>query len=91
MEQNNENIANDQKEKDKSKKVKTAPKKNKSSFSDAVADHKAEFKKVIWPKPAEVGKKTAMVIVTSLFIGGVIFCMDSIFTGLQSLVINLLS
>lgn len=91
MEQKNENTANDKNEKNESKKVKAAPKKNKPSFSDVVADHKAEFKKIVWPKPVEVGKKTVMVIVTSLFTGGVIFCMDTVFTELQSLVIHLLS
>jgi preprotein translocase SecE subunit len=90
MEQKNENIANDQNEKKESKK-KAAAKKKKASFAEIVADHKAELKKIVWPKPAETGKKTVMVIIVSLFIGGVIFCMDTVFTGLQSLVINLLS
>lgn len=63
----------------------------KPSFSEMVADHKAEAKKIVWPQRAEVVKKTATVLVTSLFIGVVLFCMDSIFTGLQSLIVNVLS
>lgn len=90
MEQKNENITNEPKEKDETKKVKASAKK-KPSFSEIVADHIAEYKKIIWPKPAETGKKTVMVVIVSLFIGGVIFCMDTVFTELQSLVIHLLS
>ena len=42
---------------------------------------KAEFKKIVWPSRKEVGKNTVTVIVTSLIIGAVIFCMDTVITG----------
>jgi len=92
MEEKNENITNEPvATKTETKKAKPADKKKKSSFSAVVADHKGEFKKIVWAKPAEVVKKTGAVIVVSLFLGAVIFGMDSVFTGLQSLVIKLLS
>ncbi len=55
--------------------------KAKPGLGVVIADHKAEFKKIIWPKRNEVIKKTATVIVTSVIIGLVIFCMDTVYTG----------
>ncbi len=79
---NNPNVKNES-----SKKPEKA---KKSKFSETVADHKAEFKKIIWPSRSEVGKKTVTVLVTSVIIGAVIFCMDTVFTTLQSLAMNLM-
>jgi preprotein translocase subunit SecE len=79
---NNPNVKNETKNKPEKEK--------KSKFKEAVVDHKAEFKKIIWPTRAEVGKKTVTVLVTSLIVGVVVFCMDTVFTTLQSLAINLL-
>jgi len=62
-------------------------KKEKRNF---VADHVAEFKKIIWPTKNDVAKKTATVIVTSIFIGAVIFCMDTVFSQLQNIIISVL-
>lgn len=53
----------------------------KPSFGAVVADHKAEFKKIVWPKRDEVARKTVTVIGTSLLIGAIIFCYDTVFTG----------
>lgn len=86
MEQNTTNNPNGKTE---TKKTKTSAK-AKPGFSSLVADHKAEFKKIVWPKKDEVAKKTATVIVTSLLIGLIIFCMDTIFTGGQDLAMSLL-
>ena len=86
MEQNTTNNPN---EKHETKKAKTTAK-AKPGFGALVADHKAEFRKIVWPKKDEVAKKTVTVIVTSLFIGLIIFCMDTIFTGGQNLAMSLL-
>ena len=51
---------------------------------------KAEFKKIVWPSRKEVGKNTVTVIVTSLIIGAVIFCMDTVITGAQTAAMSLL-
>lgn len=90
MEENNQNITNNPNVKNESKKEKkdSKPKKQKSSF---VADHVAEFKKIVWPNKNEVVKKTATVIVTSICMGVIIFCMDTVFSQLQNLIITVLN
>ena len=62
----------------------------KESLSDICKDPKAEFKKIVWPKRAEVGKKTVTVLVTSLIMSVVIFAMDSVFTLGHNLLVNLI-
>ncbi|HCT65391.1 MAG TPA: preprotein translocase subunit SecE [Lachnospiraceae bacterium] len=84
-----QNTANNPNGKTEVKKAKTGAK-AKPGFSSVVADHKAEFKKIIWPKKDEVAKKTVTVIVTSLLIGFIIFCMDTAFMGAQDLAMSLL-
>ena len=61
--------------------------KSKGSF---LKDTKAEFKKIIWPGGKEAGNKTVTVIVTSLIIGLLIFCMDTVFTGVYNVIMSLL-
>ncbi|KXL51952.1 protein translocase subunit SecE [Anaerotignum neopropionicum] len=63
-------------------------KKNKDR--DGFADYKAEFKKIIWPGRSEIAKKTFTVIVTSLILGVIIFCMDSVFSAGYSAIIGLM-
>ena len=63
----------------------------KMSFSETVQDYKAEFHKIIWPKRDEVFKKTGTVIITSLIVGAVIFCMDTIYTSGYDLLLSLLT
>lgn len=70
------------------KPVQTA--KKKTSDKDTFADYKAEFKKIIWPSRAEMVKNTATVIVTSLIVGVIIFCMDTVFSAGYSAIIGLL-
>ena len=79
---NNPNVKNESKKKPEKAK--------KSKFSELVAEHKAEFKKVIWPSRKEVKKNTVTVIVTSILIGAVIFCMDTVISGVQSAAMSLL-
>ena len=64
--------------------------KKKDSDKDTFADYKAEFKKIVWPARPEVVKKTATVVVTSLIIGAIIFCMDTVFNAGYSAIIGLL-
>lgn len=60
------------------------------SDKDSFADYKAEFKKIVWPDRNETMKKTATVIVTSLIVGVIIFCMDSVLTAGYGAIIGLL-
>ncbi|WP_304507168.1 preprotein translocase subunit SecE [Anaerotignum sp.] len=62
----------------------------KNNDRDGFADYKAEFKKIIWPSRPEIAKKTFTVIVTSLILGVIIFCMDSVFSAGYSAIIGLL-
>lgn len=64
--------------------------KKKSSDRDTLADYKAEFKKIVWPDRTEMVKRTATVIVTSLIVGVIIFCMDTVFSAGYSAIIGLL-
>ncbi len=64
--------------------------KQKPGLGAIIADHKAEFRKITWPKKDEAAKKTVTVIVMSILFGVIIFCMDTIYTGLQDLALNLL-
>ena len=91
MEQNKQNNTENQDGKKEIKEKKTDSKSKKAGLSEIIADHKSEFKKIVWPKKMEVVKKTGVVIVTSIFVGAVIFCMDTVFTELQTLVINVLN
>ncbi len=83
-------------EKNESKKVQSKAKKSdkkksdKPSFAETVADYKAEFKKIIWPNRSETVKSTITVIVTSLLIGAIIFCMDTVFAGGYNFILGLL-
>lgn len=76
------------------KQTKPAPQaktaKKKDNDKDTFADYKAEFKKIVWPTRPEVVKKTATVVVTSLIVGAIIFCMDTVFTAGYSAIIGLL-
>ena len=74
----------------KGSKPKKANKSDKPGFSDKFKDYRAEFKKIIWPNKTELRKKTITVIITSLIMGVVIFGIDSVFTGAQSLILHLL-
>lgn len=62
----------------------------KNNDRDGFAEYKAEFKKIIWPSRPEIAKKTFTVIVTSLILGVIIFCMDSVFSAGYSAIIGLL-
>ena len=62
----------------------------KNSDRDGFAEYKAEFKKIVWPGRPEIAKKTFTVIVTSLILGVLIFCMDSVFSAGYSAIIGLL-
>ncbi len=72
------------------KKAKPAQAAKKDSDKDTFADYKAEFKKIVWPTRPEVVKKTTTVVVTSLIVGAIIFCMDTVFTAGYSAIIGLL-
>lgn len=88
MEEQNTTITPD--EKNESKNSKKPKKEDKASFADTVKDYKAEFGKIIWPNREELSKKTVTVIVTSLLIGAVIFCIDTVYTTGYNFILSLL-
>ena len=72
---------------------KVTPKQSKHSEGkerDGFADYKAEFKKIVWPGRVDIVKSTATVIVTSLIVGVIITCMDTVFSAGYDTLINLL-
>ena len=81
------NITNPTNEVKQTKPVQAAKKDNDK---DSFADYKAEFKKIIWPSRTDIVKRTATVVVTSLIVGVIIFCMDTVFTAGYSAIIGLL-
>lgn len=76
-------------EKNESKK-KNQKKSDKPSFSETVADYKAEFKKIIWPNRSTIGKSTVTVIITSLLFGAIVFCMDAVYSTAYNLILGIL-
>lgn len=80
------NITNQPNEKKSSAPHAETKKKDKDTF----ADYKAEFKKIIWPSRPETVKKTATVVVVSLMIGVVIFCMDTVLSAGYGSIISLI-
>ncbi len=75
----------------KTKEQKKLPKKNdKPTFSETIADYKAEFKKIVWPTKQELAKKTVTVILTSLLVGVIITCMDMVYSGGYDYILTLL-
>lgn len=76
---------NEQQAKPKQQK-KEEPKKSSSKWDD----YKAEFRKIIWPKKEELAKKTVTVVFTSILIGAIIFCMDTVYTAGYDLLLSLL-
>jgi len=85
----NPNVKNEEK-KPAAKKSKSKKDKDKKSFSDKVADYRAEIKKIIWPNLVTVRKNTITVIFTSLIIGVVIFGLDTVYTTVINFVVGLL-
>lgn len=84
------NTTNPSEKNESKKQSKKQEKKNeKSSFSETFKDYKAEFQKIIWPNREEVTKKTVTVIITSLLVGVVIFCMDTVYTAGYDVILNL--
>ena len=67
------------------------PADKKPSFSEKMDGYRAEFKKIVWPTRPEVGKKTVTVIITSLLVAAVIFCMDTVYTGGYNALLSLLN
>lgn len=84
------NITNQTNEVKQTKPAQAAKAKKKGNDKDTFADYKAEFKKIVWPTRPEVVKSTATVIVTSLIVGAIIFCMDTVFNAGYSAIIGLL-
>ena len=89
-EKNITNQTNEVKQTKPAPQAKTTKTTKKDNGKDTFADYKAEFKKIVWPTRPEVVKKTATVVVTSLIIGAIIFCMDTVFNAGYGVIIGLL-
>ena len=58
-------------------KPKKDDKKGGKKSGNFFAEHKAELRKVTWPNRQELMKETVTVLVVSLLVGAIIFCMDT--------------
>ncbi len=74
----------------KKEKSHKSPKNEKPTLGETIADYRAEFKKIIWPNREELVKKTITVIFTSVLVGLIIFCMDTVYTTGYNFIIDLL-
>ena len=86
MEEKNTNETVETKEKQTDKKAEDKSSKGlKASFKD----FRGEFKKIIWPSRKDLVKSTITVAVTSLFMGLVVFVMDTVYSFGYTTFINL--
>ena len=90
MEEENMTSPNETKEVKKAAPTPKQTKKADGSEKNSFADYKAEFKKIVWPGRAEVAKSTVTVIVTSLIVGVIITCMDTVFSAGYDALISLI-
>lgn len=90
LEEKNITSPNETKEVKKAAPTPKQAKKTESSEKNSFADYKAEFKKIVWPSRADVGKSTVTVIVTSLIVGVIITCMDFVFSAGYDALISLI-
>ena len=91
MEETKTTNPNEKNEVKKQTSKKPASKKDKPSFSEKMADCKAEAKKIIWPNRETVRKNTITVICVSIIMGAIIFGMDTVYTTVMNLVIGLMA
>ncbi len=90
MDEKNTTNSDEKNELKKDSKQKKEKKSDKPSFSETVADYKAEFKKIVWPNRPTVGKNTVTVILTSLLFGVIVFCMDAVYSTVYNLILGML-
>lgn len=84
MDENKEVQTTTEQAKDTKKKSAKKEDKKKGRF---FAEHKAEFKKIVWPTRDDLVKETITVIVISLIVGIIIFGMDTVLKlGYNSLI-----
>lgn len=80
MEENKKQTAANSAKSSKSvkKEAKKDNKKDNKKASSFMAEHRAEFRKITWPKKEELIKETITVITVSIIVGIIIFAMDSV-------------
>ncbi len=61
---------------------------NNSKFRTFARNIKAEYKKIVWPSRQSLVKQTVTVSITSLGLGLVVFCYDTIFSMLLKLIVG---
>lgn len=69
------------------KKVDSA-KPKQSKIKTFARNIRAEFRKIVWPSRQSLVKQTVTVSITSLGLGLVVFCYDSIFSALLRLIVG---
>lgn len=74
MEETNKKTAS---QPEKAKKDSKKDNKQEGKAAQFFAEHRAELRKVTWPNRQELFKETVTVIVISLLVGAIIFCMDT--------------
>jgi len=75
---------------EKQSKPKKTKKSDKPTFGEIIADYRAEFKKIVWPSRKDLAKQTVTVIFTSILVGLIIFCMDTVYTTGYDFILGLL-
>ncbi len=60
----------------------------KRGINDWFIDIRSEFRRIVWPSRQSLVKQTVTVSITSLGLGLVVFCYDSIFSALLKLIVR---
>ncbi len=60
----------------------------KRGINDWFIDIRSEFRRIVWPSRQSLVKQTVTVSITSLGLGLVVFCYDSIFSALLRLIVR---
>ncbi len=63
-------------------------KKENNAKNSFFANLKSEFRKIVWPSRKSLYKQTITVSITSIGLGLVVFCYDSIFSALLRLIVR---
>ena len=58
------------------------------SLAKFFRDTKGEVKKIVWPTPQSVMKRTGVVLVTIVVVGAFVFGLDTLLINLLGLIMN---
>ncbi len=61
---------------------------NNSKLKTFFRNIKGEYQKIVWPSRQSLVKQTITVTITSLGLGLVVFCFDSVYSALLRLIVG---